>query len=75
MNSIEDFITLVRDELGIPVTSEDIGRPFDEMPSWDSVYMLQLMSILERETGRPVSLPGVMRASSLKSIYALVATP
>jgi acyl carrier protein len=69
VNNIDDFIALVRDELGLPVTAGDASRGLDEIPGWDSVHLLWLLTALERETGRQVSLPDVLEAASLEQIY------
>jgi acyl carrier protein len=74
MNSIDDLVDMVRDELGIPVTSDDLSRDFDQLAGWDSVYLLHLAMLLERETGRPVSLPELLEARSLEAVYT-VAVP
>ncbi|MEU6467423.1 acyl carrier protein [Streptomyces sp. NPDC046976] len=72
MTSIDDFIAIIRDEIGIPVAVDDVGRHFDQLPGWDSVYLLQLLTVLERETGHRISLPDVLDCPDLKSVYALV---
>ena len=71
MNTIDDFVALVRDELGLPVTHEDVGRELDQVPGWDSVHLLSLLTLLERATGRAISLPEVLEAPSLNHIYCL----
>ncbi|KJE20159.1 phosphopantetheine-containing protein [Frankia torreyi] len=71
MTTVEEFVALVRDELGLPISADDIESSFDEIPGWDSVHLLWLLSILEQRTGRSVSLPDVLEASSLRGIYAL----
>lgn len=73
MKSLDDFIELVHDELGLPVTSENVSAGFDELPGWDSVHLLTLLVIVERETGRLLSLPQVLKAPSLASVYELAA--
>jgi acyl carrier protein len=73
MNGIDDFIRLVQDELGLPVTAEHADRALDQVPGWDSVHLLWLLTALERSTGRRVSLPAVLEAGSLADIYALAA--
>lgn len=73
MNSIEDFVAIVRDELGLAVTREDIGKTLDTVAGWDSVHLLTLATVLERKTGRSLSLPDVLEADSLERIYALAA--
>lgn len=73
MNTIEDFIGLIRDGLGLPVTVADASRSLDDIPDWDSVHLLWLATSLERETGRAVSLASVLEAGSLEQIYQLAA--
>ncbi|MET8044702.1 acyl carrier protein [Micromonospora sp. NPDC005215] len=71
MNSIDDLVTLIRDEIGLPIDAGDAGRSFDEVPGWDSVHMLWLASALERATGRSISLVNLLEAQSLTDVYAL----
>ena len=70
MNTIDEFLQLVRDGLGLPVTAEDAERGLDEIPGWDSVHLLWLLTSLEQRTGRSISMPDVLEASSLGQIYA-----
>jgi len=72
VNSLEDFVALVRDELGLLVTSDDAHLSLDEIPGWDSLHLLWLLTLLEQRTGRTVSLPDVLEADSLNSMYSLV---
>jgi acyl carrier protein len=74
VNSIDDFTALVRDELGLPVTPQNIGLSLDQLPGWDSVHLLTLLTLLERVTGRAISLPALLDAQSLKNIYSLAVT-
>lgn len=72
MITIDEFVSIVRDELGLPVTSQDVELSFDELPGWDSVQMLWLLTILEQRTGRSLSLPDMLEASSLGGLHTLV---
>jgi acyl carrier protein len=72
VNNLDEFMTLVRDELGLPVTAEDAGCAFDELAGWDSVHLLWLLTLVERRTGRQVSLPDLLEARSLEQVYSLV---
>ncbi len=74
MTTFEDFVLLVRDELGLPVDVAGADVRLDEVPGWDSVHLLSLLTALERELGRPVSLPDMLTATSLRDIYR-VAVP
>lgn len=71
MNTIDDFVNIIRDELGLALSTEDVGRSFDEVPGWDSLHLLSLLTVLERTTGRQISMPDVLEASSLEHIYSL----
>ncbi|MFB7476809.1 acyl carrier protein [Kitasatospora sp. NPDC057692] len=75
MNTLDDFVTLLQDELGLDVTTENVGLPFDRVPGWDSVHMLSLVVVLERETARRVSLPDLLEAPSLQRVFDLVTLP
>jgi acyl carrier protein len=71
VNSLDDFITLIQDELGLPVTAQDADRGLDQLSGWDSVYLITLLAVLERKTGRSIPLPAMLEASSLGDIYAV----
>lgn len=71
MNNLRDFVAILRDDLGLTIKLEDVGKDLDYIPDWDSVHLLQLLSVLERETGRPVPLPDLLGASSLAEMYEL----
>ncbi|MER5860101.1 acyl carrier protein [Streptomyces sp. NPDC059688] len=69
--SLDDFADTVRDELGLPLTDEQIAADFDEVPEWDSLHLLKLVTAVEQATGRPVPVGRVLEARSLKEIYEL----
>jgi acyl carrier protein len=73
MNTIDEFLAVIRDELGLTATADDIGRGLDEIPGWDSIHLLWLLTVIERRTGRTVSLPDVLEARTLERVYAVVA--
>jgi acyl carrier protein len=75
MNSLDGFVTLVRDELGLEVTRDSVGADLRDIPGWDSVHLLALLVILERETSRQLSMPDVLEAGSLEHIYELATQP
>jgi hypothetical protein len=74
VKSIGDFVDLVRDELGLPITVDDVGRELHELPGWDSMHMLWLVARLEQETGRTVTVIDLLEAPNLQYIYGLVAS-
>ncbi|MCX4751628.1 phosphopantetheine-binding protein [Kitasatospora sp. NBC_01287] len=67
-----EFAALVRDGIGIEVAEGGLDRDFDLLPGWDSVQLLSLLVLLERRVDRPLSLPDLLDARSLESIYELV---
>ncbi|MCK9903759.1 acyl carrier protein [Parafrankia colletiae] len=69
MKTVDDLVTIIRDEIGLPVTPADAELPLPDVIGWDSVHLLALCVILERETARPISLPDVLEAPTLKAIY------
>lgn len=71
MNSVDELVTLVRDELGLPIGPEDATRSLDELPGWDSLHLLWLITSLEKRTGHAVSIPDVLEAGSLEAVYRL----
>jgi acyl carrier protein len=73
--TMDDFLTLVRDETGLAVTDTDTERGLDQVDGWDSLHLLSLLGALEKATGRPVSLPAVLEASSLRQIYQVAVRP
>ena len=71
MITLDEFVLLARDELGLPIGPDDAARPFDDLAGWDSVYLLSLVTLVERRTGREVSLPAVLEARSLAQVHAV----
>jgi acyl carrier protein len=72
VNNIHDFLALVHDEIGLPLTVHDATLAFDQVPGWDSMHLLSLLVALERTTGRRVAMADVLAAANLGEIYALV---
>ena len=69
--TVDEFVTLVGAELGLPVTPDDIHRSLDAIPGWDSLLLLSLLSALERATGRRMSLAAVLEAPTLARVHSL----
>ncbi|WP_405876782.1 acyl carrier protein [Streptomyces sp. NBC_01136] len=68
------FLDAVRDGLGLDLTEEQAAADFDLLPDWDSVHLLRLVMLLERETGRSIPVSRVLQARSLHAIHQLVTT-
>lgn len=71
MNTIDDFLAILRDELGLQVSTQHAGLKLDQVADWDSVYLLSLLTILERRTGRSLRLAAMLEAASLAEMYAV----
>jgi acyl carrier protein len=73
--TFEDFARLVRDELGLVLTDEELSADLDRIADWDSMQLLRLVGVLERRTGHRVPIGALLEARSLAAIHTLVATP
>ncbi|MEV8336339.1 acyl carrier protein [Streptomyces niveus] len=69
--TLDDYVRLVNDEIGMPLATEQVAADFDELPEWDSLYLLKLVTALEPAIGRKVPVGKVLVARSLKEIYEL----
>lgn len=67
-----EFAELVRDTVGLEVEESDLGEDLDVLSGWDSLHLLTLLVLLERRVARPLSLPDLLDARSLESIYEMV---
>ena len=72
--TLDAFTRLVRDEIGMPLEPEQVTADFDELPEWDSLYLLKLVTSLEIATGHAVPVGKILQARSLKEIYDLAVT-
>ncbi|MEU5693435.1 acyl carrier protein [Actinosynnema sp. NPDC020468] len=72
MTSLDEFLALVGDQLGLPLTTEDADTPLDDLIGWDSVQLLGLLPVLEERGGRALSLPAILEADSLGRLYDVV---
>jgi hypothetical protein len=67
----DDFVAMLRDELGMPISAGDLHRQLDDVPGWDSMHLVWLIAEMELRTGRRVSLPNVLEAPDLAGVHAL----
>lgn len=72
MNPAE-FHELVVDETSLAIEVDDLSTPLDELPGWDSVYMLKLITAIEQRTGTTVSVSALLDARSLDDVRQAVA--
>lgn len=71
MKSIDDFVTLLGDQMGLLLTADDLDADLDAVAGWDSAQLLQLLVLLERETGRSIPVPRLLEARTLTAMYDL----
>ncbi|MFP3992331.1 acyl carrier protein [Streptomyces sp. E11-3] len=46
----------------------DLDTMVDELPVWDSVYLLRLLTVLEEDTGRALPMRLILEARTLEQI-------
>jgi hypothetical protein len=71
VESLDEFLEFVHEEIGLHVAPEDAHRSLDEVVGWDSVHLLALLTAMERRTGRQVSFASALDAKSFEEIYGL----
>ncbi|MEW1693763.1 acyl carrier protein [Streptomyces sp. NPDC091265] len=74
MTTINDLLDLLRDELGLPIGPGDAALRLEQIPGWDSVHLLWLVTTLEQRTGNRLSLPDFLDAPTLGEIHRLATT-
>lgn len=67
-----EFCTLLEEELGLHLTPEDLDRPLDDVPEWDSVHLLRLVTVVESVTGRRLPVAELLEAVTFKEMYDVV---
>lgn len=72
--TLDDYVRLVNEEIGMPLAPGQVAADFDELPDWDSLYLLKLVTALEPAIGRRVPVGKVLEARSLEEIYRLAVT-
>ncbi|EOM77247.1 acyl carrier protein [Rhodococcus rhodnii] len=69
----EEFHELVVDEIGLDIAVADLTVPLDDVPDWDSVYLLKLVTAIEERTGASVVVSALLDARTLDDIRQAVA--
>jgi acyl carrier protein len=69
----DQFLSVLRDDLGLPVTEGDLNASLDNVAGWDSLQLLSLLILLERRLGWSVPFAEALTASTLDEIRGLVA--
>ncbi|MFD7451632.1 phosphopantetheine-binding protein [Kitasatospora sp. NPDC059827] len=70
-DGLAELITVAATELGLPLGPEDAEVDFDDLPGWDSLHLLSLLTALERLSGRRLSLPDLLDARTLAEIHRI----
>jgi len=65
-----DFVELVEAETGLPLDTADLATGFDDLPGWDSVHLLKVLSALEAEHGITLQIAQLLDAKSLGDLHA-----
>ncbi|KOV52679.1 hypothetical protein ADL00_36205 [Streptomyces sp. AS58] len=68
-----DFRTLLGEELGLHIGADDLDRPLDDFPDWDSVLLLRMVTVVEAATGRRVAVADLLQARTFRQLYEAVA--
>ncbi|MDQ1050938.1 phosphopantetheine-binding protein [Streptomyces sp. V4I2] len=68
----EEFRTLLEEELGLPIRPEDLDRPLDDFPDWDSVLLLRLVTVVENLVGRPIPVVDLLETRTFRQMYEVV---
>lgn len=68
----DELLTLVRDDLGLPLEGDDLGSDLDTVLAWDSLQMLRLATAVEARTGRPTRLAVLLECRTLDDVLAAV---
>lgn len=72
IGEIGGLVELVRTELGVPVSVDDVDRELADLPGWDSMHVLWLVTLIEERTGRSVSVIDLLEAPTLAHIHGLM---
>lgn len=66
----DELIALIRDNLGLPLSEDDLGSDLDTIIAWDSLQMLRLATAVEARTGRPTRLAALLECRTLADVLA-----
>jgi acyl carrier protein len=69
----EEFRTLLEEELGLEIRAEDLDRPLDDFPDWDSVLLLRLVTVLESLVGGRIPVVDLLQTRTFRQMYEVVA--
>jgi acyl carrier protein len=70
--SREGFLDLLRDHLDMDVSEPQLSEELSQLPVWDSVYLLRMVTVLEETTGGRVPVRALLEARTLEEMRLLV---
>ncbi|MBV6701507.1 acyl carrier protein [Kitasatospora aureofaciens] len=71
-DSLEAFLRMVGEELDLTVGDGDADRDLADLPGWDSMNLLRLVTLLEADSGRRLPVRAVLEARSLAEIHSVL---
>ncbi|MET9960283.1 phosphopantetheine-binding protein [Streptomyces sp. NPDC006326] len=72
LGSLDDFHRLLHDEFNLDLRAHGPGIRLADLPQWDSVLLLQLITLIEEQTGRRLPVRPILEAATIEDIHALV---
>lgn len=69
------FISIVRDQLRLPLANADLEHDFDQEVNWRSIHLVRLFVALEKQTGQRVPVARLFEERTVRGIYDLFAAP
>jgi len=67
-----EFRTLLEEELGLYLEEEDLDRPLDDFPDWDSVLLLRLVTVVEGVVGGRIPVADLLQARTFRQMHQVV---
>lgn len=67
-----EFRTLLEEELGLYLEEEDLDRPLDDFPDWDSVLLLRLVTVVERVVERRIPVADLLEVRTFRQMHLVV---
>jgi acyl carrier protein len=67
-----EFVDVVRAESGLSLSTDDLRTRFDDLPGWDSVQLLKVLSALETERGITLPIARLLEARCLGDLHDAV---
>ncbi|MFJ6721850.1 acyl carrier protein [Streptomyces sp. NPDC091259] len=63
---------MLHDEFSLDLRAQGPGTRLADLPQWDSVLLLQLITLIEEQTGRRLPVRPILEAGTIEDIHALV---